>query len=109
MSEGFKGQLNRYTCEVCGGNVVTIDNDDGCTPFMIGCRATLRCKGMMASACYRNVTGVPSFEWRKPTFTEFRKMSRGMQDHIEQGGLDLFPLSTEQQCAQANPEAKDRG
>lgn len=90
----LKGQLNQYVCDTCKGDIVTIDKDDGCTPFMLACRATKGCKGMMQSRFYRGVCGVPAFEWRKPTFKEFRKASRAMQDHFEQGGLDIYPVTT---------------
>src|SRR3974377_965449 len=29
---------NVYTCRKCGGHTVTVDRDEGVTPFMIGCR-----------------------------------------------------------------------
>lgn len=89
----FQNQLNRYTCTSCEGHIVTIDRDDGTTPFMLRCRATDGCNGMMQSSFYRVPPyAVPTFEWRKPTYTEFRKSSKAMQQHFEMGGLDIHPI-----------------
>jgi hypothetical protein len=86
---------NRYTCKTCGGNIITVDLDEGTTPFMLGCRATHGCRGMMQSSCYRGVTGEPAFVWRKPTADEYRCASLGMKEHFDQGGLDIHPITTE--------------
>lgn len=32
-------RINVYVCEKCGGHTVTVDVDEGVTPFMIGCHA----------------------------------------------------------------------
>lgn len=32
-------RINVYVCRKCGGHTVTVDVDDGVTPFMIGCHA----------------------------------------------------------------------
>jgi hypothetical protein len=88
----LQNQLNRYTCRECRGEIITIDRDEGTTPFMLGCRATEGCKGMMQSSFYRGVEGAPTFEWRKPTPHEFAKSSRAMQDHFNMGGLDIHRI-----------------
>jgi hypothetical protein len=36
MSEA---RINVYVCQKCGGHTVTVDVDEGVTPFMIGCHA----------------------------------------------------------------------
>ena len=36
----MKGEENVYVCQKCGGLTVTLDRDQGTTPFMIGCRAS---------------------------------------------------------------------
>lgn len=85
---------NAYTCERCKQTVVTIDRVEGTTPMMIRCRATKGCQGMMMSSWYMNVPDIePSFEWRKPTQQEYRKLSPAMKQHIDMGGLDLYPLA----------------
>jgi hypothetical protein len=88
----FKGKQNRYTCQQCGKHIITVDTDEGTTPFMIGCRATVGCKGHMHSSFYSDAVGTPTYEWRKPTYTEFAKSSRAMQQHFEMGGLDIHRL-----------------
>jgi hypothetical protein len=85
-------QLNRYTCQSCGGVIITIDRDEGVTPFMLACRAKPGCKGEMYSSFYRDVKGEPTFEWRKPTPDEYAKASPFMQQHFEMGGLDIYPI-----------------
>lgn len=89
-------RLNRYTCERCRGTVITIDREEGVTPFMVRCRADVFAKGgcgaFMVSSFYRDVEGVPTFEWRKPTKAEYRKYSPEMRDHVDQGGLCIYPI-----------------
>lgn len=85
-------RLNRYTCQTCGGSIITIDRDKGVTPFMLLCRAKAGCNGHMYSSFYRGVQGKPTFEWRKPTSAELAKSSLAMQQHFEQGGLDIHPI-----------------
>lgn len=48
-----KGQKNVYVCQLCGGEVVTVDADEGVTPFMIECRSTPECEGDMYSSFYQ--------------------------------------------------------
>lgn len=86
------GKLNRYTCQTCGGHTITVDRDEGVTPFMLLCRATKDCGGHMYSSFYRDVEGVPTYEWRKPTPTEYAAMSPAMRDHVDLGGLDIHPI-----------------
>lgn len=68
---------------------MTVDVDDGVTPFMIGCKATDGCKGMMKSSMYRvfDQTMRAGFEWYLPTSTV--GMSVAMKQHTEMGGLSL--------------------
>lgn len=88
------GRKNIYTCRTCGGKTITVDVDDGVTPFMLGCRASGNegdCKGMAESSFYRVPTDTPdaAWEWFKPTGSEYRKLSREMREHVDKGGLDL--------------------
>lgn len=85
-----KGAKNRYTCEACQGSIVTMDVDEGTTPFMLQCRATEGCEGMMQSSMYRGVEGEPDYVWRKPTADEYKGASASMRHHFDLGGLDLF-------------------
>ena len=85
-----KGDKNRYTCEACQGTIITMDVDEGTTPFMLRCRATEGCQGMMQSSMYRGVEGGPDYVWRKPTDEEYKAADVGMRRHFDLGGLDLF-------------------
>lgn len=84
--------LNRYTCKKCEGSIVTQDLDDGVTPMFIGCRATDDCDGTMASSMYRSVTGSPDYVWRKLTKAEYMAASVAMKQHVDLGGLEIFPV-----------------
>lgn len=84
---------NRYTCQKCGGQIVTEDRDEGTTPFMIDCEATKGCPGPMQSAFYQGVGPGESatFIWRKPTPREYKRAHPAMKQHFDQGGLDIYP------------------
>lgn len=86
---------NSYTCERCAKVIITADIDKGTTPFMIGCKATEGCTGMMRSGFYRGeLNGPVAFIWRKPTEAEYKKASPSMQHHFDMGGLDIYPAPT---------------
>jgi hypothetical protein len=91
--EGFKGKKNIYVCDKCKGHVVTVDKDEGTTPFMIECKATIFCEGMMKSSFYRvwDQTMCAGWEWYKPTAPEIVKPH--LQHHVDQGGLLLRKAS----------------
>jgi len=100
-----KGEQNVYTCQKCGGHTVTIDVDEGVTPFMIGCRADRiiekRCEGMAYSNFYpekpwpAHIPREAKWEWYKPTDAELRKnykdddMYAQMKEYVDKGGLDM--------------------
>lgn len=88
---------NVYTCTKCGGYTVTVDVDDGITPFILRCRASGKegeCNGRAYSSCYPNgprpaKIPPPAWEWFKPIGSEYNKLSRDMKEHVDKGGLDL--------------------
>ena len=83
-----KGQRNRYICQTCGKSIVTINIDDGTTPFMINCEATKNCDGAMYSQYYDIPQDTPAtYEWFKPK--SLKGYSREMREHFSLGGLDL--------------------
>lgn len=90
----MKGLLNIYTCRLCGGHIVTIDKDEGSTPFQLACRATEGCNGPMQSSMYRVFDqGMrPSHEWYKPDQHECEHLSDGERQHVGMGGLLLREL-----------------
>lgn len=89
------GRLNIYTCESCRRHIVTRDEEHGVTPFMVACRAAENCRGMMKSSMYRvfDQSMRPDYVWRKPTADEFGDLSPGARDHVERGGLLLYPIN----------------
>ena len=94
------GTRNWYTCEACSVIVLTEDKEDGVTPFFLPCVATEGCPGMMKSGVYRGPLGGkeaipirPHYVWRKPTASEYAVMSPPMKRHVDQGGLDIYPLA----------------
>lgn len=105
-------RINVYRCEY-GCNTVTIDVDDGVTPFMIGCRSRSTperpiedkyldadgfCTGS-ATSCFYPKTPLPSYfpqpkwEWFKPTESDLRGMTKREADHYRAhpGELALRP------------------
>jgi hypothetical protein len=82
------GMKNKYVCQICGGEIVTVIVHPGTTPFALPCMATENCQGIMCSAFYQVSQDLPAqFEWFMPASTE--GYSPEMQDHIERGGLEL--------------------
>jgi len=83
-----KGKKNGYICQECGGRIVTIDIDEGVTPFMLACRAKEGCKGMMFSCFYSIPQMLPAqYEWFMPE--SYEGYDEAMIAHFEQGGLDI--------------------
>jgi len=84
-----KGKINIYTCPGCHGETVTIDRDEGVTPFFLRCRCTDGCAALAQSACYRprHGHGPPAWEWYAPDAEERAKAGPAMRDHAEMGGL----------------------
>lgn len=84
------GMINRYVCQECGESIITINADDGTTPFMIRCRATEGCGGVMQSSFYMvSQKMTPQFEWFMPPIKDLKKYSRATREHIKKGGLVL--------------------
>lgn len=87
-----KNKKNVYVCQTCRKKIVTIDIDEGVTPFMIDCKATKECNGTMYSSFYSvDQLLEPEFEWYKPTsFDHYPEEYReNMIKHVEDGGLDI--------------------
>ncbi len=101
-----KGLLNAYDCKECKGVMVTVDLDDGVTPFQMTCEVTLACKGWMTSRGYvvdPDEVGEPTFEWYKPSPSEVKKSSDGMRDHAAQEGL--FFRKRKKRCSSCKADA----
>jgi len=86
------GQINQYTCQVCGGTITTIDRDQGVTPFMLSCQISGTCTGNMQSSYYLvNQSLTPTHEWYKPT----DKVPKGFREYVRKGGLMLRKIGEE--------------
>ena len=88
------GEKNTYVCMTCRKTIVTIDVDEGVTPFTLKCLATEGCHGIMYSSLYANqaVVQTPTHEWFMPK--SFKGYSREMIEHFQKGGLDIRPVAT---------------
>jgi hypothetical protein len=95
MSNGFKGRKNVYTCQMCGESFVTIDRDEGTTPFMTKCHED-DCIGNAQSAFYRVDQSLPAtHEWYRASDVEVRTRGPGWRGHHEMGGLFLRKIKAE--------------
>lgn len=98
------GRKNVYTCRDCGGQIVTVDSDDGVTPFGLLCRMGGTCLGIMRSSCYQvDQTLAPTHEWFRPSLKNARRKGPAMLDHVKQGGLDLRPITTVEISVRVTP------
>ena len=82
-----------YECDKCGAERFTRYGDKGVTPFVMPCK----CGGSMV-----HVNTVPNSllllykdgrvieTWVRPSYEQFVKLSKGMQDHVMNGGLLLL-------------------
>lgn len=99
MSGSKAGEINGWQCGRCDAVTYAIHVDDGVTPMFLGCRATDGCEGTGASLMYppppvpAHVLEAVAWEWFKPTGRYYRRLSSAMKSHVDQGGLDLRPLT----------------
>ena len=83
-----KGKKNAYVCDKCKKHIITIDVDDGVTPFMIECKATKNCDGSMYSNFYSIDQSMPAqLEWFMPKSSEGYSMEE--KTYFLEGGLDI--------------------
>ena len=92
----MKSPFNIYRCPR-GHETITIDLDEGTTPFMIGCRYD-GCDLDAHSSFYRvDMRGrVPTHAWYKPPWWHrlwLRFREPATYDHVRRGGLLLTELS----------------
>lgn len=92
------GRKNAYVCKECDGQTVTVDRDDGVTPFMLRCRATVGCRGFAQSSFYDcDQALAATHEWYAPSPSERLASSHAAQDHYRNGGLALRAVSAPRQ------------
>lgn len=89
---------NGYRCQTCGFLLVTVNRQEGTTPFNLGaCRNPSNmdgCPGPMFSCLYRLPPNAPepTWEWYAPGKAEQRRLGVWERDHVERGGLLLRPI-----------------
>lgn len=87
------GKKNIYTCSLCKKTIVTVDRDEGTTPFiLLACKATSGCNGEMESSfytCDQSLTA--QYEWFRPGPS--MHLSPAVKDHVRRGGLVLRSIS----------------
>lgn len=98
--------VDRYTCDTCGHFIYTTYRDKGVTPYTIMCK---RCGGTKYHDITYDRKTVPSyvvvFDWYRPPLEDVLRMSKGMIEHILNGGLVLEePASIDDQY----PDKKER-
>lgn len=94
----FKGQKNIYICQKCSAEMVTIDRDEGTTPFITRCHAFVKgreCMGDMQSGMYRCDQALnPTHEWVRMSDGEAANSSPGVMRHHLLGGLVLREIAS---------------
>lgn len=83
----MKNKINIYVCSNCNKRTITIDKDDGTTPFMASCP---ECKSIAFSSFY-NVDQdlIPTHEWYRPEEKELENLDEETQEYVNNGGLLL--------------------
>jgi hypothetical protein len=94
--KGYK--VNCYICDTCGKSIVTVEYDDGVTPFFLGCnRVSLfgDCNGLCRASMYSNPQNlIPTALWYRKKDDE--PMNPGERQHHENGGLFFRELTEEE-------------
>jgi hypothetical protein len=85
----FQGKKNIYLCENCGHGFVTLDVDEGVTPFGTAC-LNKACGKIAHSLFYRCPQEMlrsisPALEWYRPD--SLQGLSAWTCEHVEKGGL----------------------
>lgn len=76
---------------------MTVNRDEGTTPFTVLCKVKAGCKGYMTSGFYRgDQSETPAYEWFRPSLEEAARQGPEMLEHVRLGGLDLRPVEPEQ-------------
>lgn len=101
----FPGRINEYRCDDCEGVMVTIDVDEGDTPFFARCQLAVRkqvdattrlvgatCGGRCYSSMYDCDQARPAhYAWRRPTPHEAANLRGFERWQVGQGQLILRP------------------
>jgi hypothetical protein len=86
----FKGLKNVYRCAKCGHSNVTVDRDEGTTPFKTGCTKE-GCDGIATSMLYKVLEPLhATHEWYRITDLKDPILRHpASRWHHQQGGLFL--------------------
>jgi hypothetical protein len=88
---------NTYICQSCKGSIVTRYDNVGVTPFMLRCRATRGCQGMMQSQFGKIKEGdITTHEWFRRVDVE--NMNPDELQHHLQGGAFIRRIDEEPAC-----------
>jgi hypothetical protein len=91
--QNLVGKKNAYICQTCGKPTVTIDRDEGTTPFQIDCQQK-DCKGNAVSEFYNVPQNLEAtHEWYRMGPAEARGLKPHLRQHHEMGGLFLRRVS----------------
>ena len=100
-----------YVCDnkECGNRIATTYAVKGVTPFTIKCP---KCgKTMTHSETYNNpipvsIQNLGIIKWVRPTYEQYCKLSLGMKEHVENGGL-IMETTQEQLCCEKTPKCEE--
>jgi hypothetical protein len=82
-----ENKINKYTCYGCAAETVTVDSDNGTTPFQIPCP---KCGKSAVSALYRVSQDMKAtHEFYRPSFQRFQNLHPAIKQHVGMGGLLL--------------------
>ena len=92
---------NAYKCRKCNLRIITVDRDQGTTPFIIPC---VTCRGEAESDMYRVYQQtIPTHEWYHPNAEEYAALSLIEQEHVNTFSLLLRKIEV-----QPHIKAKER-
>jgi ssDNA-binding Zn-finger/Zn-ribbon topoisomerase 1 len=103
------GALNGWHCPECGRVTLVVQVHHGVTPMFLACRYP-DCEGTGSSLMYpwermgtfrrdgddrlpARVAEQVEWEWYRPTGAALERMNREMRQHVQQGGLDIRPIT----------------
>jgi hypothetical protein len=100
--------INVYTCQKCGRGTVTINKDEGVTPFTISC---FHCGHPEAYSCmYQCCQSLkPHFEWYRPTDNEIRDVSQQQWEDLQKDKETSFRCTLEAVVAMNKQHAEQGG
>lgn len=90
----MEGNKDKFKCHECGFSVITIERDDGITPYVLPC-LNKGCDSVMLSKFGKKAVVLgksPDYELRFPTEDEYEKMSGKFREKVDNGYLLPFRI-----------------